>query len=74
MAIAESSKEVGYEEEAMLVSTPTSLTETQNIVLLWLLLRATRRWDMGRRRCLLVRPTSHTLTLIYFYLQRHGYC
>ncbi len=42
----------------------------------WLLLRAARRWDMGRRQCLLVHPTSHTLnfTAYIFYLQRHGYC
>jgi hypothetical protein len=77
VAIAESSKELGYGEEAVLVSA-LSLLHSDSYKFLfaapWLSLRAARRWDMERRRCLLVRSASCTQTLKYFYLQRHGYC
>jgi hypothetical protein len=63
LAIAESSKEEGYGEEAVLVS-PPNLSHSNSYIFLfaapWLLLRAARRWDMGRRRCLSVCQTSHT--------------
>jgi hypothetical protein len=71
-SIAEGSKEVGYGEEAVLVS-PPNLSHSNSYIFLfaapWLLLRAAKRWDMGRWPCLLVRPTSHTQTLtIYIFI------